>query len=354
MNPNKTPGVAFIAAVSLCVAASASAADYSASVNATSVTRNLSGPADSDQGTGHQPIGGLSATSGITESSGPPQFGLAVGSGSSTATAASGSGALNLFASASAQISNVPFSAPMAAGGTSSSSARFVDTFVVSCAGLAACADGQAGTMTIGFLVLGNAGGSGYITPTGTLSNGGFSGYGQWAASLSLVAMSPLYPNGTVGAASWAGGQTVRDSQDGPSVGDYNVSYPFADFGLKELTFNFVFGNPVSVDMLAMAGASAGANYDSSGSSAEASFQSGLRPAWAGVRQISGAGGASLAGVANLTAMSAATGLDYMSSQVPAVPEPELALMLVSGLLVTAWAARRQHRVAVRTPSGIS
>jgi|GEM_PF-1539052 len=335
-------GSTLLAALLSCLANPATAADYSASVNASSGTRNLSGAPDSDALNGTAPIGGLIATSSITENSGPPQFGLATGSGSSTATAASGLGALNLFAGASAQLTNVPFSAPMVAGGTSSSSARFKDTFTVSCTGLIACADGQQGTMTVGFLVQGNAGGSGTITPTGTLSNGGFSGYGQWAASLSVVATSPLYPNGTVGSASWAGGKTVRESELGPSVGDYNVSYPLAEFGLRELTLNFVFGQPVFVDMLAMAGASAGVGYDASGSSAEASFQSSLRPAWAGVSQITGGGGASLAGVAGLTALSATSGMNYMNSQVTPVPEPEVALMLVPGLLLTFWAVRRR------------
>jgi hypothetical protein len=345
MDTRNPTGSALLAALFLCLAPAASAADYSAAVNATSVTRNLSGAPDSDVANSTAPIGGLSATSSITEQSGPPQFGLANGSGNSTATAASGLGALNVFAGASAQLTNVPFSAPMVAGGTSSSSARFKDSFTISCTGLVACADGQQGTMTVGFLVLGNAGGSGTITPTGTLYNGGFSGYAQWAASLSVVATSPVYPNGTVGASSWAGGKTVRESEVGPSVGDYNVSYPLAEFGLRELTLDFVFGQPVFVDMLAMAGASAGVGYDSSGSSAEASFQSSLRPAWAGVSQITGLGGASLAGVASLSALSATSGLNYMNSQVPAVPEPETALMLVSGLLLTSWAVRRRNVV---------
>ena len=343
MDKRIATGSALLAALFLCLAPAASAAEYSASVNASTGTRNLSGVPGSDFSTGTAPIGGLSAVSSITEqSSDPPRFGLATGGGSSTATAASGMGALNLSASASAQLTNVPFSVPMVAGGAASSSARFKDSFIISCTGLGACADGQQGTMTVGFLVLGNAGGSGTITPTGTLYNGGYSGFGQWAASLSVVATSPIYPNGTVDAASWAGGKTVRESELGASVGDYNVSYPLAEFGLRELTLNFVFGQPVFVDMLAMAAASASVGYDASGSSAQASFQSSLRPAWAGVSQITGGGGASLAGVSGLTAFSATSGLNYMNSQVTAVPEPEVALMLVPGLLLTFWAVRRR------------
>ena len=343
MDKKIATGSALLAALFLGLAPAASAAEYSASVNATSGTRNLSGAPDSDFATGAAPTGGLRANSSISEeSSNLPRFGLATGAGSSTATAASGKGALDLSASASARLTNEPFSVPMVAGGTSSSSARFKDSFTISCTGLGACADGQQGAMTVGFLVLGNAGGSGTITPTGTLSNGGFSGYGQWAASLSVVATSPVYPNGTVGAASWAGGKTVRESELGASVGDYNVSFPLAEFGLRELTLNFVFGQPVFVDMLAMAAASASVGYDAAGSSAQASFQSSLRPAWAGVSQITGLGGASLAGVATLTALSASSGLNYMNSQVTAVPEPEAALMLVSGLLLTPWVVRRR------------
>jgi len=330
-----------VAAAMLTAAAAAPAANFTAAVNASSNTRDAAGPTDASSRNGPVPTDTLSATSNVTQSAGPRQFGLAVGSGAATATAEAGLGFLDLFASASAQVSNVPASAPMVGGGSGSSSARFQDSFVVRCSGLAICADGQTGRMTVGFLVLGNAAGNGFINTTGVRYNGGYSGTAQWAAGLNVTALSS---NGLVDAISWAGGQTVRESELGGSVGDYNISYPFSSFGLKTVSLDFVFGGTVFLDMLAMAAAHAGAGYDSSGSTAEASFQSVLTAGWGGILQISGAGGASLANAVSLTAFSNDTGLDYVNGQVSAVPEPGLGWTFAGGLLLLGLATRRRHR----------
>ncbi len=341
MNLLKTTGPALLAGVALCLGGPAVAATYTAGVLAVSNTINAGGPRDTTNVSGPAPTALLTANSSITESAGPPQFGLAVGAGASTASAQAGQGVLDLFVSGNAQQTNVPFSASMVGRGTASSNARFQDSFVVRCSGLAACADGQMGSMTVGFLVLGNSAGSGAITTTGVRYNGGWSGYAQWAAGLNMTALSPM---GLVGAASWAGGQTLRDSESGGSIGEYNISYPFAEFGLKTVTFNFVFGGTIFVDMLTMASADAAVGYDSSGSTSQAAFQTLLRAGWGGVLQMTGAGGASLAGASVLSALSADTGVDYLRSQVSPVPEPATAGSLAGGMLLLALLRLRRGR----------
>ena len=327
-------------------AAGAANASYSAAANATSNTRNANGPTQSPATNGAtQPTGTLKAESSVSDSRGPPQYGLATGAGSSSATGSAGTAVLDLSAMAQGQLTNVPFSAPMAAGGTSSSSARFMDSFVVNCPDPVACAHGSLGSMTIAYVVQAKPGGSGYITPTGILYNGGFSGYAQWASSINLQAMyaGGFGPIPGIGSASWAGGQTVTDSLSGPTLGDYNISYPLSNPGTRLLSFTFAFGAPVFVDMLAMAGASAGVGYDSSGSSAESSFAvNPFRAGWGGIVAITGAGGAAISGA---SALSTGATFDYMNNQVSAVPEPESVLMLVAGLgLVLSVAQRRRRR----------
>lgn len=328
------------------VAAGAAEASHSATANATSFTINATGPAQSDVINGApQPTGTVKAESSVSESSGPPQFGLATGASSSRATGSAGTAVLDLSAMAQAQLTSLPSSASMSAGGTSSSSARFMDSFVVSCAHPVACAEGSLGNMTIAYVVQAKPGGSGYITPTGILYNGGFHGYAQWASAINLQAMhaNGIGPIAGTGSASWAGGQTVTDGLAGPTLGDYNISYPLSNPGTRLLSFTFAFGAPVFVDMLAMAGASAGVGYDSSGSSAEASFAvNPFRAGWGGIVAITGAGGAALSGV---TALSTGSAIDYMDNQVSAVPEPQAVLMLAAGLgLVLLGAKRRRMR----------
>ena len=320
----------------------ATAAQYGAAASASAGTRNNTGPNDYQSFSDSQPVT-RSAASSASETSSTWQAGSATGSSGSSSTGFAGLGVLNLSATASAQLVNVPYSVPMAAGASSAADARFIDSFTVTCAGSATCVAGQSGTMTVAFVLQGQAKGGGQITPNGTLYNGGWDGYAQWAASINLVASSlNPYAPAVFGATSWAGGQTFRDSLSGPSLADYNISYPYATTGIKTLNLDFIFGAPISVDILAKAGASAGVGYDSSGSSAESAFEMApFRAGWGGILGISTAGGAVVSGV---TALSASTGLDYMLDHAAPVPEPDMVLLMALGFATVLMAARRRRR----------
>lgn len=337
-----SPKTAIVLVASALLATASHAATYSADVTAASGTRNISGPTNTDTFTGGVPSGGLSESSSTTENA---NIGSSFSNGASVsmATARSLSGALQLSGSGNANLTTIVSSPPMSASASGTSNARFTDSFVVTCASAILCANGQTGQMTVAFLVQGDFGGGGTITPNGILSNGGWNGYAQWAAGLNIVA-AHYQTGGVVGAANWAGGQTRSESQLGGSTVGYNVSYPYAEFGVQLLTFDFEFGGPVAIDMLGKVSAYAAVGYDSSGSTAQSAFQSSLTTVWGGVQNITGAGGAQLAGVQGLSLSSAATGIDYLQSQVSAVPEPGMALMLATGSLLLIPAVRSQRR----------
>jgi hypothetical protein len=253
----------------------------------------------------------------------------------------------------------------MFAASSSNARARFTDTFTVTCPDPAACGAGRLGKMTIGFLPGGTFDAVGKLVTNAPRTNGGWRGEAHWGADLNIQSMRT---DGTAGFNfSFAGGQLINNDPTGTIIRGMNASYPYIDAAMQSLTFDFIFGAPVHINMSAITETYTSINYDSSGSVGDVLSQVGLRAGWGGVFSITDALGMTwndfdsvaparfatsfalmdLDGLADFTVRSELTGINYLNDlvTVATVPEPNSSLVALLGLAAIAAGVPRRRRL---------
>ena len=295
-------GILSALALGLSLAPNARAATFIASESATSRTQYAEGPNDVQTVSGGA---GVTTASGSLTDSAFEEGAQAASSSSATA----GLGAVHASSTAVADSSGCCSTARS----SSVASASYADSFIL---GSSTIAPGTFGVLTFDILANGSTDGGG----TGPA----WAGVSYWVARAIV--------NGTVYQTSFehraTGADGVTDTGDG--------------FGLYTFAANVVFGQPVNVQLLVNAGASA---LVAPGNIAQFSADLSHTVSWEGIRSLT-VGGVE---VTDFTAVSGDTGFDfargYGAGGVTAVPELSIWATLILGFAGCGAALRRRRLV---------
>lgn len=305
MNVNCTLGIGILStlALGLSLASEAQAATFVASATAASRTQETQGPTDVETVNG---AAGVSAASGSATDRSIEEGAQAASVSSATA----GVGAVHAFSTAVAEASGCCVSAR----GSSNAFARYTDSFVL---GSSTIPVGTFAVLTFDILAEGLAGGGG--------SGAAWAGISSWSARTTV--------NGTV----------YQKSFERRATGALGVTSTGDDFGLYTFITNVVFGQAVSVQLLAstetIAQVAPGGNF------AQFTADLGHTVSWEGIRSLT-VGGIE---VTDFTAVSGDTGFDfargYGADVVAGVPEPSTWAMLVLGFAGFGAVLRRRRLI---------
>lgn len=306
MNVNRNHGIGLLSALALGagLASDAQAATFIASASAASRTQYTDGPNDVETVSGGAGVSAASA-SGTDRTI---EEGAQASSGSS---ATAGVGAVHAFSTAVAASTECCSSAR----GSSAAFASYADSFVLGSSTIAA---GTLGVLSFDILVGGTSSGGG--------TGAAWAGVSYWDAQATVN--GTVYRTSFERRASGAGGETT--------TGD--------DFGLYTYTANVMFGQFVSVQLLANTGAIAqvAAGYNV----AQFTSDLGHTVSWEGIRSLT-VGGVE---VTDFTAVSGDTGFDFARGYGtggggPGVPEPSVWAMMVLGFAGLGAVLRRRRLI---------
>ncbi len=307
---------------------------YRAQTQASSGTRNVSGPTDGSDVTNPSFASGASQST-VVESGGP-----VVSTGSSTSIARTGPGRIDFFGTAAGSTS--AFRAPSVGSARAGGYASLNDNFTVLAPGCAACTD-AIGVMTVAIRFDGRptAAGSavGDIVGDATgIAGGSWEGYSEWRSFVNVQAPAAWFAPLPAVIDAAATGHYI----DGTNVASPGLTSTGVAVGTHSFEMAVKFGSPVYLQWLAYMdtssrGASSG-NEATLAATATSEVTSAI--SWAGITGLRLLDGTPVAG---FTAFNP-NGVDYVQSFVPApaVPEPSTAAMALAGALAVLGLARRR------------
>ena len=253
-----------------------------------------------------------------------------LGSSSAGSFSSAEAGALHVSAEASAGV-NAPRNTQYVTTGNANAVAAYSDRFIVHSLNQL---DGARGTMTVALGIDGTLTGGGDGSPIGSGSNGGWSGTSWWQVSAQI---SSTFNEGGYGGIHQIFGHNLSANQAGSSQTGPNT------FGDQYLTFDFIFGSSIYINLRAEVSASSGAsNNFHSASSYASSFSADLSHtvSWGGITDIRDANGNL---VSSYSALSDATGYNYAQAYVAPVPLPSSIWLFGTGILGFLGLKSRKH-----------
>lgn len=303
MNVNRTHRIGILSALALglSLAGEGQAATFIAGASAASRTQHTEGPNDIKTVNGGAGVSTASA-------SGTDRLAEEGAQAASASSATAGIGAVHVYSTAVAAASGCCASAR----GSSNAFASYTDSFVL---GSSTVPVGSFAVLTFDILFNGTAGGGG--------SGAAWAGMSSWGGRTTA--------NGTV----------YEKSFERSATGVLGVTTTGDDFGLYAFTTNVVFGQAVSIQLLAYTDAIA--QVGAGNNSAQFTADLGHTVSWEGIRSLT-VGGVE---VTDFTAVSRDTGFDFASGYgaggVTGVPEPSTWAMLVLGFAGFGAALRRRR-----------
>lgn len=232
-----------------------------------------------------------------------------LGSSSAGSFSSAQAGALHVSAGANASV-NAPAFTQYGASGNARAVAAYSDRFIVHSLNQL---DGKRGTMTVAIGIDGTLNGGGDGLPIGGGSTGGWSGTSWWQVSAQI---SSTNNEAGYGGAYQIFGNNLSANQAGSSETGPNT------FGNQYLTFDFIFGSSIYINLKAETSATSRVNNNFfSASSYGSSFTADLSHtvSWGGITEMRDANGTL---IRNFNALSDATSYNYAEAYLAPVPLP--------------------------------